>query len=208
MKQFFRWRVGARIDESADVGVARRNDPVERGVDLLIGLQLLEPCDVAFIRLNDGLIGGQCAVGVIAILLRDRTRFQQVFVALGRDHRQVQIRLGGREIRARLAQLLIDLRCFYLGQQLAFPDMRADIEAPSLEITAGARVDRRIGECLGVARQCDFLIGSTGLRMNHIHARNGRFQGRAGERLLGQCATGKPCNDRSTHDEDGQPDDP
>ena len=63
------------------------------------------------------------------------------------------IGLRGREVRLRLAQLLIDFRRLDLTQQLAGLDRRADVHQPALQIAAGARVDRRLVVGLEVARQ-------------------------------------------------------
>ncbi len=107
-----------------------------------------------------------------------------------------------RELSFGLVELLVDLRRVDLRQQVAFPNVSANIEVPGLEIAAGPRGDRRIRECLGVARQHDFLIRGTDLRMNDRDARNGGFQGRASEFLFGIDAIDDVCVDDSTHGND------
>ena len=86
--------------------------------------------------------------------------FHQSQVAIHGDFGQLQVGLRGGQLGFGLIKLLIDLRRFDLGQQLSGFHARADIGVPFLQITAGARVHRRIDERLNVAGQRDFFLQS------------------------------------------------
>ena len=53
----------------------------------------------------------------------------------------------------RLAQLLIHFRGFDLAQELTGLDLGADVHQPALQVTTGARVDRRLVVGLHVTRK-------------------------------------------------------
>ena len=147
----------ARSDQRADVGVARGDHAGERRVDGLEALQLLEPLDVGVRGQHRGLLRFVAAVGVVEVLPRHRVGLDQILVALGGRPRQALVRLRGRQVGARLEQLLIDLGRVDLGEHLPGLHLRSDVGVARLQVAGGPREDRGVGEGLDVAGQRDFL---------------------------------------------------
>jgi len=77
--------------------------------------------------------------------------------------RKLCVRLHTLKLGPRLVQLLVDLRRFNLGEQIALVHVRADIEVPSLQVAISARVDGCIGKRLHVAGKREIV----GLRSFH-----------------------------------------
>src|SRR5260370_6207665 len=108
-----------------------------------------------------------------------------------------------------MLQLLLDFGSFYLREQLAPLDMRANVEIPTLKVATGSRIDRRIAECLGIARQDDLLCGSAFPRKNHSDRGNGGFFGSLFESRFG-CSSRmdagvnqeRKCSERGCSDKD------
>ena len=69
--------------------------------------------------------------------------------------------LDALELGARLVKLLVDLRRFDLGEELALYYVGADVEVPLLQVAVGAGVDGRVGEGLHVAGKDDVLRASS-----------------------------------------------
>ena len=61
----------ARLDEGADVGIARGDHAVERREDFLEALQLLQPADIGFTGIDQRALGREIARGLIALLVGD-----------------------------------------------------------------------------------------------------------------------------------------
>ena len=91
------------------------------------------------------------------------------------DFGDVQVGLRGIQVRSSLQQLLVDFGSFDLREQLAFLDMRANVEIPALEITTGSRIDRRVAECLRITGQDNFLRGGAFSRKDHGDGGNRGF---------------------------------
>ena len=69
-----------------------------------------------------------------------------------RDLGELQIGFRSGQSAAGLRQLLVDLRRLNHGQQLPGFYVRTDVEIPLLQITVGARVNRRRDERLHISR--------------------------------------------------------
>ena len=128
-------------------------------------LEILEPLDVGAVRIDDGPLGVVVADLLVGLLARDRVALQQDLPALRGGAGHVHVRPRVLELGARLPELLVELRRLDLGQELALRDPRADVGVPLLEVAAGARVDRRVGE------------GARGARQHQLVARRRRRDG-------------------------------
>src|SRR5437016_11221943 len=69
--------IRSRIDQDPDVHVASGDDSVERRVNLLERLELLEPADVRDIRIHGGLHRAERAHGLVGLLLGDRVGLEE-----------------------------------------------------------------------------------------------------------------------------------
>jgi hypothetical protein len=117
MEQFGSRSTGAGIDQVADIGVAHGDHASERRIDILVGLQLRQPIHIGLARHHDRLIGDEGRSGVVAFMRRYRLGLQQVLGASRRGAGQLCIGLRGRQIGARLAQLLVKLGRLDLREQ-------------------------------------------------------------------------------------------
>src|SRR6267143_251234 len=172
-----RRRRRSRVDQDADVHIARRDDPVERREDLLKSLELLEPADVRDIRIHGGLHRAERAHRHVRLLLGDRVALEERLPAVGGDLSLPQIGLRRLEIGPGLLELLIDLGRLDLGEELPLLHVGADVEVPGLHVAVGAREDRRVGEGLGGARQQDFLSRGVRLGRDDVDDRDGGLRG-------------------------------
>ena len=78
MKKFSPGPVAApRIDQCADIRIARRDDAIEWGIYLLEGLQFFQPLDVGFRGLNGGLLGRQVSVALSVSCLETESVFNK-----------------------------------------------------------------------------------------------------------------------------------
>ena len=166
------------VDEIADVGIAGRDDAVERSDHPFEGLEVLEPRDVLLGRIHRGLLGGGIGRAIVRVLFGDRLGLEQSLPALVGDDGYREVRLCRRQIRARLRQLLVDLRGLDFRQEIALVDPGADVGAPALEVAAGSRVDRRFDVGLHDAGQDQFVSGPAQLRLRRDDGRDGVLQRR------------------------------
>src|SRR5205807_1695014 len=149
-------------------------------------------------------LGGRIPGALIGVLLRDRLRGEQALPALVGGARQLLVGIGRREIRLRLAQLLIHLRRVDLGEHPSLLHRRADVGVPVLEVPAGARVDRRLVEGLDGARQHQSVRARTRFR---LHGRDGGHRGGCGL-ALERVAGADPAHDapHGEHERGREPD--
>src|SRR5216683_3209277 len=175
VKQFSRLCACPCVDERPDIRIARGDDAVKGRMDLFERLQLLETPHVGGTRFGRGFHRAEIADGLIGFLLGHGPRTHQVLPTGGSDFGNVQVSLRGIQLRLSLPQLLVDFGSFDLREQLAFLDMRANVEIPTLEITAGSCKERSVAECLRIAGQDNFLRGSAFLRTNHGDSGNSGF---------------------------------
>jgi hypothetical protein len=154
----FRFRGGRasrRRNQLADVHIARRDHPVERRLDTLKRLQLLQPVHVRLGGIDLGHARSQLRGRVVRVLLRDRVLSDQSLVTIGSHLCNGGIALRGGQIRLRLSKLLVQLGRFDDRQQFALVYVRTDVVIPNLHIACGASVDRRKSEGLDIAWQHD-----------------------------------------------------
>src|SRR6185312_8105676 len=92
-------------------------------------------------------------------------------VAIRRRARVVAVRyrlldrsLRGGELRARLADLRVELRRVDLGEQLAFLDLVADVDEPAADVAARARIQLGLLERLDRAGQLERAVARERLR--------------------------------------------
>src|ERR1700722_11853867 len=83
MKQFLRSGILSCLNQITNVGISGRNDAIQRGIDFLEALQLLQAPDVCLLRGKYSPPGIQIAGGLIRLLLRDSVLLQQLLLALG-----------------------------------------------------------------------------------------------------------------------------
>src|ERR1700733_973325 len=167
VKEFPRLRAGPSVDECSNVRIARRDDAVEGGIDLLKRLQLLQASYIRSAGCGRCFHRAEITDRLVGFLLGHGARAHQVKPAVRGDLGNVQVGLRGIQLRLSLLQLLVDFGSFDLREQLAFLDMRADVEIPALEIATGSRINRSVAECLCVAGQYYFLSGGAFSRKNH-----------------------------------------
>ena len=172
------------IDQRADVRVARRNDAREWRHD-----PLLERLQVAKVRqhvcggrIGSGFLGGRIARLFFRVLLGNRFGRQQSLPARIGAVGESLVGAGCRKIGQRLGQLLIDLRVFDHGEDLALGDLGADVRVPYLEVAVGARVNRRFDECLNRAGQYQLFAQGAGLGFHRDYGGYRRFGG-----ILAEC---------------------
>ena len=124
-------RPNSRVSErSPKSGIlAGGDDSVERSVDLLERLQCLKLLDVCLIRVNDCLVRGVGAHGIVRILLSHCILLQQSLVAVLGNLGEREIRLCGVQVAERLLQLLIDFGSVDNSKQLALLDVRSNRSA-------------------------------------------------------------------------------
>ena len=85
VEEFLAWRIRARINQGADVRVARRDHAVERRIDLLVGHQLLKPADIGGIRIDGGLHRTVVPDELVGFLLGHGVGLQEGLPAVRRD---------------------------------------------------------------------------------------------------------------------------
>ena len=203
-------RLGRRpgLDQGADIGIARGDDAVERRVDALEPLQILQAADIGRVRLDGGGLRAEIADLLVGFLLGHGLGLQQRLPARRRRLREVEVRLRGVELGPRLAELLVDLRCLDLGQELALLDARADVDEPPLEIAAGARVDRRVREGARRPGQGQLVGGRALRRTRDGHDGNRRLLRRADEGGAGAPPILEAEIDRHAERDRGDADEP
>ncbi len=175
VKEFPRLRAGPSVDECSNVRIARGDDAVEGGIDILKRLQLHQASNIRSAGCGRCFHRAEITDRLVSFLLGHGTRTHQVEPAVRGDLGNVQVRLRGIQLRLSLLQLLVDFGSFDLREQLAFLNMRANIEIPALEITTGSRIDRCVAECLRIAGQDNFLRRGAFLRKDHGDGGNGRL---------------------------------
>src|SRR5882672_1421606 len=175
VKQFLRLRAGPCVDECPDIRIACGDDAVKGRIDLLERLQLLETPHVGGTRFGRGFRRAEIADGLVGFLLGYGPRTHQILPTGGSDFGNVQVGLRGIQLRLGLPQLLVHFGSFDLREQLTFLDMRANVEIPAPEITAGSCKERSVAECLRIARQDNFLCRGPFLRTNHGDSGNSSF---------------------------------
>ena len=84
-EQLLRRPTGARIDERPDIRPPRRDHAVERHVDLLEGLDLLEPADIGGIGVDRGLHSMVAPDELVGFLLGHGVGLQEGLPAVRRD---------------------------------------------------------------------------------------------------------------------------
>ena len=132
----------SRINQIADVGIARGNDAIKRRVDFFERYQrgvLLHGCLVGF---DDCFVRVVRADRVIDVLLGNGVALQKSLVARLGDGSEFEICLRGEQVAASLLQLLIDFRRFDDGKQLPLLNARADIEIPLLQVAVCTSINR------------------------------------------------------------------
>ena len=97
----------ARIDQRADVGVARGDHAVERHGDLLEAGQRLQPLDIGLAGIHRSLLVGEIGGALVDFLHRHEIRSEQRFPPRQRRFRQFRAGLLACEVGSRLQQLLI-----------------------------------------------------------------------------------------------------
>ena len=93
--------------------------------------------------------------GRVGLLLGDGVGLEEVLIAGGGGVGEIEVGLRALEVGLGDLELLVDLGGFDGGHELALSDVGADVEVPLLEVAAGAGVDGRVGEGLGVAGESD-----------------------------------------------------
>ena len=176
----------ARVDERADVGVARDDDAVERRVIFWNACRSSRRFTFAVLESTVAFLTLVVAQLLVRLLVRDHLALEQGLPAIRGD--LGHLHGGGRcvvQVGAGLPQLLVQLGRLDLGEELPLLDARADVDVQLLEVAAGPRVDRRVGEGPRVAGQHELVRGVGGRRVHHLHRGGGRFLGRALERGVG-----------------------
>src|SRR4030095_910738 len=79
------WRTRAGINQGADIRVARRDHAIERRIDLLEGLQLLESAHIGSLRIEGGLQRVVVPNGLVGFLLGYGISLQEALPAVRRD---------------------------------------------------------------------------------------------------------------------------
>jgi hypothetical protein len=189
----------ARVDQVADVGLARGHDAVERRGDALERLQCFEPVHVRLGRRDAGLLGGEVAGLFIRVLLRDRILLEHLGPAFGGRRCKLFVRLRIVQIGLGLQQLLVEIGRVDHTEQLSGFHMRADIRIPRMQIAWHPGINWRVNEGRQMARQDERLRGALEARRISGHGRDSLLVGPRGHFLLGMHAG----EDASRHDPRG-----
>ncbi len=91
---------------------------------------MLQALHVRFHGLDGGFLCRVVRLRVVGILFGHGIRLQQTDVAIGRDLCQIEVRFGGAQIGAGLAELLVNFGGFDFRKQLSRRDARTDIGIP------------------------------------------------------------------------------
>src|SRR5216683_1922916 len=83
------WRTRAGINQGPNIRVARRDHALERRIDPLEGLQLLEPADIGGLRIDGGLHGMVVPDGLVGFLFGHGVGLQEALPAVRRDLRKL-----------------------------------------------------------------------------------------------------------------------
>src|SRR6185437_5734260 len=127
----------------------------ERSIDVLEGLKLLEAADVSFRGFDGSAPGGSSADGDVGLLLGDRVGLEEVLVALCGAVGEREVGLRALEVGFGDLELLVHLRGFDDGHELALSDVLSDVDEKLLEIAIGARIDGCVIEGLSVTGKSD-----------------------------------------------------
>ena len=185
--------VRVRLDQRADIDIARGDDSVEWRDDVGERLQRLQPIDVRLGGLYFGCLRMRVAVFFVSGLLRHGGRRAERVPAIGRHLGQGHIRLGFREFALRHGQALVELGRVDDSQHIAPVDLSADVLAPLADVAAHlamngsacqklrhCRAKRSHGLCLPPASRPARPTGPPARRsisrFDHRHAAVRRFQ--------------------------------
>src|SRR5262249_46213953 len=196
MEQLLRTGIIAILNQSSNIGVTGRDDSVEWRVNALKLLQLFQSTHICFGGISRCSLRVKVADRLIRLLLRDDVGLQQKQPAVRGYLCQLEISLRCPKLALCLLQLLIKFGRFDLGQKLSLFRVCTDIQIPLLQIPTGTRIDRRLGERFGGARQCDFLRAGIGLGMHDFYQSRG-----AGSNVLLQSLFGFPSRPNPGVDE-------
>ena len=134
----------ARLNQRADIDIARRDHAIERRIDLFEALQLLQAPHVGLGGRERRLARAEVAGGLVGLLPGDGIFGQQLLPSLGGDLRNLLVGLRGCQIGLCLLHLLVEFRSLDLGQNLSAMHARADVGIPLAQVAVGARIDRRV----------------------------------------------------------------
>ena len=132
----------SRINQIADVGIARGNDAIKRRVDFFERYQCGVLLHGRLVGFDDCFVRVVRADRVIDVLLSNSVALQKSLIAGLGNGSELEICLRGEQIAASLLQLLIDFRRFDDGKQLPLLNARADIEIPPLQVAVCTSINR------------------------------------------------------------------
>src|SRR5882757_5359336 len=198
----------ASVHKIAHLDIARRDDPIERSNDSLKSLQLRQPIDIGFPRLQSRLRGvdigacgrhirNACTQGLVSFvqgLLRHRMLLDQGRVALLSNARDPEIRLRLLErglrlrdsrrrfecIRASLDELLVDFRRRDDRKYLSNLYIRSDVDRSALDIAIRARKHRSAIQRPQVSWQGDGGLCGSQPRVDYDDLRKEHGTGKCG----------------------------
>jgi hypothetical protein len=104
--------------------------PSNGAMNPLVALKLLKAPHIGLAGIHSGLRGDVISAGLVGLLLRDGMLGQQRLPRLLVTPASSAFACIRSKLGARLVQLLVDLRRFNLGEQIALAHVRADIEVP------------------------------------------------------------------------------
>ena len=130
VKELSRLCICPCIDECSDVRIAGGDDPAKGSIDLFERLQLFKAPHVSGTRFGRGFHRAEIADRLVGFLLGDGAVAYQVLPTSCGDLGDFQVGLRGIQVRSSLKQLLVDFWGFDLREQLAFLNVRADVEIP------------------------------------------------------------------------------
>ena len=95
-------------------------------------------------------------------------------LAVGRHLRELLVGDRRAFLGARLLELLVHFGRVDVGELLALPDRRSDVDVPGLEVAVRPRVDGSVGEGLDVAGKHELALRVAGRGRHHVDDRRGR----------------------------------
>ena len=145
-----RGRAAAGIDKGSQVRFARGDHAVEGRQHILVAGQRLEPVNIGLVRLDGRLFTGEVGNSLVQVLLGNSARVGKALPPFQGRLRQSGVGLGIEKVGARLHELLVEVRCVDLGQELSGLDACPDVDLPVLQVATHARIDGRARVALPV----------------------------------------------------------
>ena len=189
-----------RLDQRADIDIARGDNSVEWRDDVSERLQRLQPIDVRLGGLYFGCLRMRVAVFFVSGLLRHGGRRAERVPAIGRHLGQGHIRLGFREFALRHGQALVELGRVDDSQHIAPVDLSADVLAPLADVAAHLAMNGSRVKSFDIAGQNDLTGFASLLRRDQRDRRDRLLVGPSRDLIIVM----PPSDNSSGRDRDGR----